>query len=116
MPDDQRAKIEEFDAAIHAYNSLRNAIAHSSWKKGKRTDSVKPLDLSVRGGRVKFKGLSEDEREYPPDELHEIANRLTLNNDFLSYLASIGLIIEATDKADASSRSTSGPPGSPSAK
>ena len=114
MPPEHLAKVEEFDAAIHTYVGLRNAIAHSTWVEGTRPDSAKPFSYSVRGGRFKIKGLANNERDYTPEELFEIGNKLiTLNNALSAYVESVGLADRSTAL---SSESTSDDPGKPSAK
>jgi hypothetical protein len=113
----QVERIESYLAALHRRNGLRNAIAHQEWKEGARGGTVRPFGLSIRGGTVSVKGMSENEQEYTEDELIAIANELALNYDkFLAFLEKEKLLRYIPRKIEAKSSETSPPSGSPSAK
>src|SRR5687767_9836558 len=52
LPGDQVERICWFLGEINAYIDLRNAIAHNTWARGDRPESIKPLSLVVRGGKT----------------------------------------------------------------
>ena len=93
LPDEQQERIAWFLGELHKHNQLRNAIAHSLWKRGIRPATVRPLSMSVRGGKLDYRGLADDEIDYTGDELVDIANELISNYDkFAEYLDSVGLM------------------------
>jgi hypothetical protein len=117
LPKKQIERIETFLSSLHKRNALRNAIAHNVWKEGKRSGTVRPLGLSVRGGAVAFKGMADDEEEYTVDKLIKIANELgRLHDKFSAYLEKEGLLVFISEKIDTKSDDTSSSPGKPSAK
>jgi len=62
-------KIKEFVKAFNTHLPLRNAIAHHPWMSGIRPDSIKQLSAISRGGKVKLRGVREDEQDYTSNEL-----------------------------------------------
>jgi hypothetical protein len=77
---------------FNQYAPLRNTIAHQYWLKGARPNSIKPLTVSSRGGRVKIRGLEEDERDYLTDELFEIGDRLNgIRRELMQCTVDIGV-------------------------
>jgi hypothetical protein len=117
LPKRQIERIESYLAALHTQNGLRNAIAHQEWKKGARSATVRPFGLSIRGGKVSVKGMSENEQEYTEDDLIVIANELAANYDkFLAFLEKERLLRYIPRKTEAKSSETSPSLGSPSAK
>jgi hypothetical protein len=93
-PDQDRAHIvSKFLTDFNGLTPLRNSIAHNPWKKGSRPESIKPLSARSRGGKAKFQGVSDDERDYTAAELFEIANRLmSIHDDFTKFLIGVGAI------------------------
>jgi hypothetical protein len=93
-PDLDRSKtVLEFVTKFNSYVPLRNAIAHHVWKQGKRLGSIKPLSASARGGKAKFQGLFEDEKDYTVDDLFEISNDLgDIHDRFVKFLIDVGAI------------------------
>jgi hypothetical protein len=82
-----------FLGELHKHNHLRNAIAHSMWKRGGREGAIKPFGLSIRGGRTTYQGMDDDERDYIASELIAVANELVRNfNAFRGYLVSNDLL------------------------
>jgi hypothetical protein len=94
IPPDQIEKVTGYLGELHKWNKLRNAIAHSTWTPGERPDSIKPLSLSVRGGKATYTGIDpEEDREYTKRELINIGNQLIdLHRRFFTYLQSIDLL------------------------
>lgn len=93
LPKDQIEKISGYLGELHKWNKLRNAIAHFVWKPGERSDSIKPMGLSVRGGATTYTGIEPDERDYTKAELISIGNQLIdLRSRFFKYLQSTGLL------------------------
>jgi hypothetical protein len=74
--------IADFDK----YSSIRNAIAHNTWVNGRRKNSVKPLNISIRGGKAKIKGVRTNEKEYTIKELIVIEKALKDRHDALGHL------------------------------
>jgi hypothetical protein len=93
-PDQERAHIvSRFITDFNSRTPLRNSIAHHPWKEGSRRESIKPLSAMSRGGKAKFQGVSDDERDYTADELFEIANSLkNIHDNFTKFLISVGAI------------------------
>ncbi len=83
----KRENLAGFVERLHTHAGLRNSIAHSVWQKGRKPGSVKPVGISVRGGRAKLRGLVHNEPEYTVEQLQKIADELTiLHNSFRDYL------------------------------
>lgn len=117
LPKKQIERIETFLSTLNKRSGLRNAIAHQMWKEGIRPGSVRPFGLSVRGGQVTMKGMSDNEEEYTVDKLIEIANELgRLYDKFSAYLEKEGLLMFVVSKTAANNSDTSLSPGNPSAK
>ena len=51
-----RTEIETLFEAAHKHYALRNHIAHSLWRHGKRPTAVKPAYLDLRQGKGKIGG------------------------------------------------------------
>jgi hypothetical protein len=64
--------IREFDN----HSLLRNGIAHHTWVFGDREGAVKPVSVSARGGKSKFRGIVSGERDYKLVELLSIERDL----------------------------------------
>lgn len=92
----QDADATEISAQVdrfNEYSSLRNLVAHHVWKAGKREESIKPLKVASRGGKVKFTGLDDAERDYTVDDLFEITCILQRRyEESLSTLVQIGAV------------------------
>jgi hypothetical protein len=117
LPRPQLERIESFLAELHRHSGLRNAIAHNIWKEGRRPGSIRPLGLSVRGGKVSFKGIADNEPDYTVSQLFKIANDLTtLHDKFSAYLSGENLLLFIAPKTADKSEETSSSPGKPSAK
>lgn len=95
-------QINSYVDQIDGLNWLRNEIAHSQWKPGKRPGSIKPWRIVVRGGAGKMKGGDLNEPDYLADDLLNYAEKLTnLYNDFSLYLAKVGLLpLSIADTSD----------------
>jgi hypothetical protein len=51
------------------FGPLRNAISHNLWREGVRSNSIKPMGLSIRSGKPKYKGVDDAERDWTLPEL-----------------------------------------------
>ncbi len=117
MPAKDQKKIIGFLDDLHKYAGLRNSIAHSVWKHGRRAGAIKPINLTVRGGTMRVRGLRQNEPDYTADELFEISGRLAdLHNQFRDYLESASLFPAIAENTERSSSPTSSSPGKPSDK
>ena len=99
--DQFKAQVKSFFDAAHEHVGLRNHIAHSSWTRGIRPNSIRPLSVKVQGGKGKFFGLpdSEGERDYTVAELGNIALKLALiHNSYVAFLRTSGLIENIDEK------------------
>jgi len=93
MPKEHIEKIRWYLGEIHKHNDLRNSIAHSIWVKGKRSGSIKPFHIKVRGGQLKLMGaaISTHEIDYTSAELKKIAHELAVTIDkFGEFLIQAG--------------------------
>jgi hypothetical protein len=91
-PDQDRADtVLKFISDFNIQAPLRNSIAHHVWTEGKRPGSIKPLSARSRGGRAKFQGMLNDERDYTADELYQIADSLVdIHEAFVKFLIAVG--------------------------
>jgi hypothetical protein len=94
---DVNATIKEyaimFFNEVHKYYGLRNHIAHSIWIPGKRTDSITPQSINIRGGKGRLINDDEDKhyRDYTSVELIDIQNKLSMmHNSYVLWLRSLG--------------------------
>ena len=67
--------VEALDDA-HQHSSLRNWIAHATWVRGQRPNSIKPMQLRLRGKAPDPIGVDEEERDYTAKELKAAAKDL----------------------------------------
>lgn len=118
LPDDQKRQITSFLDKLHAYNQMRNNIAHSAWMQGRRKGSIKPATVIVRGGTGRALGLDHNEPDYTLDQFHQAAWALAgLYNEFLDYLEPRDLLTPVIEeKTRAKKSSTSKRPGKPSSR
>jgi hypothetical protein len=102
LDEDKAGRVQGYLGELHKWSKLRNAIAHSTWKEGKRSNSIKPFSMSVRGGEMKPAGLDSDEQDYTDVELVEIARQLLdLHTRFRKYLDAAGIVeIHTIDEGD----------------
>jgi hypothetical protein len=102
---------------IHKLSGLRNAIAHNTWVKGNRPNSIKPMQLILRGEEPTPLGHWHNEQSYTPDDLRADAIKLeTLSRRLAELLETTGLEERVHAKIDAINPATSSREGSPSAK
>ncbi len=88
--DDLKSGIKGFLDEANEYNTLRNHIAHSLWRKGSRPTSLRPMTIKNRGGKGKIIG-SEDEPDYTLVELAHIADRLRqIHNSYIQFMRTRG--------------------------
>jgi hypothetical protein len=77
---------------FNKYYALINVIAHNTWITGHREGSVKSLNISVRGGKAKIKGVHLEEVDYQIYELLIIEKTL---NDLYKALADLMLSVSS---------------------
>jgi hypothetical protein len=71
------------------------------WVNGTRPNSIKPMGISVRGGKGKLKGVLESEPDYLLEELISLADKLALiNNSFLEFISTLGLLLNMDVKSN----------------
>jgi len=78
---------------VNKYSGLRNHIAHSIWIPGKRSDSITPQSINIRGGKGRLVNDDDDKnyRDYTSVELIDIQNKLSLmHNSYVIWLQSLG--------------------------
>ena len=63
-------------ADFNKHSSLRNAIAHNTWTRGRPKDSVKPVYISTRSAKAKIVGVHMNEKSYKIKELLIIEKEL----------------------------------------
>jgi hypothetical protein len=89
-------------ADFNKYSSLRNAIAHNTWTRGRPKDFVKPVYISTRSGKAKIVGVHMNEKAYKIRELRVIEKALKDHHDALAHLV-LGI---ASRKLENKKRST----------
>jgi hypothetical protein len=96
-----KKQIKDYLDEIDKLNYLRNAIAHNMWVSGTRPNSIKPMGISVRGGKGKLKGVLESEQDYLLEELISLADKLALiNNSYLEFVSTLGLLLNLDVKSN----------------
>ena len=101
FPNDDNAKILKYLTDFNSNLPLRNVIAHHVWREGKREGSIKPLKISVRGGKRRLQGTREEETDYTLDDLASIATSLNDQcEEFAAFLNSAG-VFDSIDKQTA---------------
>jgi hypothetical protein len=87
--------IRDFVREADDYSGLRNHIAHSYWAKGVRPNSIRPASLKVRGGKGQLQGYDDSDKDYLPEELAMIADKLRIiHNSLIQFLKSEALLVE----------------------
>ncbi len=88
---EQQQQIRGFLDAADKYSTVRNHIAHSVWVAGARPDSIKPMSVAIRYGKLKYQGVLEEERDYTEAELIAIADKLAIiSNSYVDFLKRSG--------------------------
>jgi hypothetical protein len=89
---DHRQGLESIVDGFNEYSTVRNAIAHNQWVEGTRPNSIKPLSVTSRGGKLKIRGLTGDDKDYLAAELMEIANNLfDIRLELMQFTLDIGI-------------------------
>lgn len=101
---DENSKIrKDFDTLyrrLEAAESVRNAVAHGLWFKGKTPQSIAPLIIRAKGGPVKITGPSLPADNYTAERLHQEAQKIDrLTEDFKQFFsAHFGTVFKITAK------------------
>lgn len=91
VPGHLNEKMNDFIQRTEAIQGLRNHVAHSTWTKGARPDSIKPMQLKARG-TVKILGLDEKERDYTAADLYSEYEKIRLiGQELEEFLVEQGL-------------------------
>jgi hypothetical protein len=95
---DHRQQLCSIVDRFNEHSPIRNAIAHHQWSEGTRPNSIKPLIVSSRGGKPKIRGLEEDDRDYLPEELFGIGDKLNaIRRELLQFTVDIGVVDAMSD-------------------
>lgn len=110
------ADLEKILDDLHKLSGLRNAIAHSTWTKGNRANSIKPMQLILRGKEPKPLGHHHNEQSYTPADLERECKKLDeIFRRFRLFLRGSGLVAKVATRLEEAPRETSADPGNPSA-
>lgn len=78
--------------------SIRNEVAHCTWKKGRRKATIKPISLSARGV-MKILGSGHNEKEWTATELVVEAKKIfQLLNELTAFMERYGLVPPSPDR------------------
>jgi|SRR6516162_5856275 hypothetical protein len=89
---DHRQQLSSIVDRFNEYSPIRNAVAHHQWIEGTGPNSIKPLIVSSRGGKPKIRGLLDEDKDYLPDELFEIGDRLNdIRRELMQFTVDIGV-------------------------
>jgi len=109
-------ELEKILERIQTANTLRNNVAHSIWKPGRRPGSIKPIGAITQGGKARVVGVSDNEREWTPEELWNDAHQIELLHtelDEFSERSGLAAIIDRmTDETNAPTSPENGTPPS----
>jgi|ERR1700677_692690 hypothetical protein len=61
FPQTQNEIIIDYVISFNCHSALRNDIAHRIWNIGTRPGSIKAIEASSRGGKIKIRGTQPDE-------------------------------------------------------
>ena len=105
-------EISEFLTTLHKHSKLRNWIAHSQWVAGKRTGSIKPMQLVLRREEPKPIGHHHNEEDYTAEEIWEKTREIhCAHKSFNRYLKESGLRSRVEAKIAEIRSSTASSPG-----
>jgi hypothetical protein len=103
----ERDRFVELVGRLKAHGPLRNHIAHSRWKPGKRPGSIKVLGIDIRSGSLKVLGHQDDEQDWLASEIMDDAAKLMkLNRDIVAYMEDTGIRDFIEDQMDDTSSVT----------
>lgn len=98
--------------AVHKHAKLRNWIAHSIWVKGKRVDSIKPMQLILRSEKPVPLGHHHNEKDYTPKDLEDATRSLAaLDTRLVKFIHDSGIWERVQAKINTISSRTARPPG-----
>jgi hypothetical protein len=74
------------------HTTLRNHIAHSRWREGTRSSSIKPIGLKMKNDRAAYFGHLDDERDWTSQENRHCAKQLrSLCDEIIKFNDDYGL-------------------------
>ena len=87
---------------LHKQSKLRNWIAHATWNEGRRTGSIKPMQLYLRREEPVPLGHHHNEPDYAVEDLKISAKKLDdIDRRFNSLLKSSGLMARVEARIEA---------------
>jgi hypothetical protein len=106
--------VARFVKKFNEHKKLRNFVAHSSWTRGIREDSIRPLSISTNWGKFNVLGLEDIEKDCTPTELLEIAAILErIRLDLQSFLRASASVAENIDTGNPSPNKPPSPTKNP---
>ncbi len=99
---------------VSKLSKLRNHIAHSTWRAGRKPGSIKPMGMALRGGTPKPYGYKHNEKNYTVADLEASARSIAATSKrFTKFLSETGLEAKVQANIDAIISSTTASPGKP---
>ena len=99
---------------VSKLSKLRNHIAHSTWRAGRKPGSVKPMGMALRGGTPKPYGHEHNEKNYTVADLEASARSIeATSRRFTKFLSETGLEAKVQSNIAAIISSTTASPGKP---
>jgi hypothetical protein len=99
MSSDDRAQIKKFLDEADKFSLLRNNIAHAIWCQGSRPDSIKPMQIIIKGGSGRHIGIEDSERDWTIGELINATDKLAIiSNSYLHFLRAAGYTSSIEEK------------------
>ena len=89
---EERNRLTHLIGTLQSFGKLRNNIAHNIWRDGDKPDSIKPVYIDIRSGKVKEVGADPEEKSYTRDDLLNETMRIEqLVSDITQFLEDTGL-------------------------
>ena len=108
------SELEEILKRVQTANKLRNSVAHSIWKPGRRPNSIKPIGIVTRGGQARFVGVSDNEKDWTLEELWNNAHEIELLHaeldNFVERVGLAAIIRRMTEDTNESASANGIPP------
>lgn len=101
ISDELQERIVQLVGDFKTFSGLRTDICHSMWGDGICPNSIRPLRLDIRSGKLVLKGVHDDDKDWALDELEEQAKRLNaLHARQVAVLKELGFPSHSTDDED----------------
>lgn len=93
-PKNHKEEFLDLIAAIHKKAPLRNNVAHSVWRAGRKDKTIKPFVLKMKG-KMFVLGTHHNEKDWTAEELHAEADDILLRlSNLHQYLVKEGLFVQ----------------------